>query len=328
VTDARRGVSRAARAALLAAALAAAACGGPEPTSERAHLGGAVAARVGDHEIAVSSVVAVARAQGIAPAAARDLLVRDAVFAEAARARGLTADFQVDGALARRLLHAYAAEGAAAGDVTDAELDAETQRHWLEIDRPEGFRTVHAVVLVKPDASADTKQRAAAVAEAIRARATALDLGPAPPPSRFSGAGAVAHDPAEKAFIDAAQAVPHDGFKVTAEALPPLTRDARWLSPDASSGVDPAFAAAAASLGSRGDVSPLTWTGFGVHVIVLLERTPAKHPPAAERRALVREAVMRARAEQKQKALLTARAADATVERSADASLALVPVAP
>ena len=72
------------------------------------------------------------------------------------------------GELARRVLRRILAE-ARATPPTEAELRDATDRRWLEIDRPEGFRTVHAVVRFEPRTTTPKEGRARALAEAIRA---------------------------------------------------------------------------------------------------------------------------------------------------------------
>ena len=132
--------------------------------------------------ISAGEVARIAAAQGVDVAKARDIAVRDALLASEAAARGLTespdARLAWDGELARRVLRRVLAE-ARARPPTAAELDAAAARRWLEVDRPEGFRTVHAVVRYEVKDDDAKKARARAVAEAIRAAALSPRCGTA-----------------------------------------------------------------------------------------------------------------------------------------------------
>ncbi|WP_438019699.1 peptidyl-prolyl cis-trans isomerase [Sorangium sp. So ce315] len=290
-----------------------------------------VAARVGAIDIPVDSVARIAAAQQIPPARARDAAIRDALFAAEARARGLeqNPDVQreISAALARRLLHRLKEEAVSAGPVTDEELRTATERHWLELDRPEGYRTVHAVVRLSADADEATRERARALAEAIRkAVLSARDVALRSEPPR-AAEGRPPSDPAADAFVSAAKAVPADGLEVVAQPLPPVTAAGRALTPEPQQ-FDVDFARAAASLAARGDLGAPVASSFGVHVIMLLERIPAQVVPAEERRRLVRDEVVADRARAAQSKLLEALRREPRVVGGIDALLELVRIEP
>src|SRR5262249_1125580 len=112
-----------------------------------------VVARVGGKDVTADAVARIARAQGVDAAPALEIAVRETLFARGAEARGLagTSDVKLarEGDLARRTLRRVLAE-ARATPPTEAELRDAAERKWLDVDRPEGFRTVHAVVRFAP----------------------------------------------------------------------------------------------------------------------------------------------------------------------------------
>lgn len=314
--------------ALTTAAVAAGACRSRETPSTGAlppregALRTGVVARVGEVEILAESVARIAAAQGIGAREARDLAVRDALFASEARAgwfdRG-PARVAIRGALARLALRDILAEAMRAGPVTDDELRDATARRWLELDRPPGFRTVHAVVRLDENADGTRRERALAIAEAVlRAVASVVSADPAPPPAGAS-------DPLVESFREAARTVPHEGFELIVEPLPPLAADGRVLEPGGRE-LDTDYARAASLLVERGEVGPPAVSRFGVHVIMLLERLPASGVPVEERRRLVRDEVVAGRARAVQNRLLEGMRQDSTIDHGVDAQLALVPV--
>lgn len=331
--------SRAAAGCLALTIVGAPACGtegSPDekvaPSPRASELTSGVVARVGADDIAGSSVARIAAAQRIDVASARDLAIRDALLAGEARAQALDASpdiaFAMRAVLARRLLRTYMDDAHRAGPVTDDELRQATEYRWLDLDRPDGFRTIHVVVRVDPAADDATKKRADALAgvilQAVQPAAEAARGAPAP----VAAPGAAPPpDPAVEAFTKAAGAVPRDGLEVTIEPLPPLAADGRVLEPG-SGAFDPTFALAAGSLARRGDLSPPVRTPFGVHVILLLERIPGVTLPIEERRRAVTADVISARARGAQTKLLEELRRGVAVDRSADALLALVAIEP
>jgi len=305
--------------------------GGPSgPPPERGDLAEGLAARVGREDVTAVSVLRISKAQGVEATTARDHAIRDALFASEARASGLAEEPEVEGevrgVLARRLLLQLLDEADRMGPVSDAELEEVTKRRWLELDRPEGFRTVHAVVRVPANASAEVRARAEVVAKAIQAAvAKAADV------ARTKGRPAPLRpndeiiDPAAEAFRLEAQAVSHDGLEVTIETLTPVSADGRLVASNGGA-LEVAFAKGAAQLAARGDVSALVTTSYGVHVIMLLERTPSSIVPVEERRRLVRDEVLWSRASALRMKLLQSLRRDVSVEPTAEALVALVPI--
>lgn len=320
------------RVTALAACLALASCEAPSPPSPPSSpltvkpLDGA-AARVGDALVARDQIARIASAQGISPAAARDLAIRDALFAAEARARGLDADPGVQlgeaALLARALVQDIAAAAEARGPVTDAELDEVTARHWTELDRPDAARAVHAVVTLKPDAPADARAAASSLAEAIRGAVSKIaEAAAAPPPPRDPRGP---EDPAVTAFRKAATEVPRGDREVRVEALPPVVADGRIVS-EGGGRFDETFARAAVQLQRRGEVSSVVETPFGYHVLLLLERVPGSTVPREERRRMVRDEVMSMRARAEKEKLIGDLRSNVATNRDVDALLALVPV--
>ncbi len=305
-------MSPAHRAIAAAACMCACAASAALSTSARgaATLPSRVAARVGAVEIPIDLVARIAAAQRISPAQARDVAVRDALFAGGARDRGLDKQPEIQGeisaALARRLLHSLKEEAESQGPVTDEELRAATERHWIELDRPEGFRTVHAVVRLPADADDATRQRARELADAIHtAVSSTREIALRSEPPRAPGSRQPPTDPAADAFISAAKGVAAGGLEVVAQLLPPVSAAGRALTPEPQH-FDVDFSRAAASLVARGDLSQPVRSSFGVHVIMLLERIPAQIVAVEERRRLLRDEIVTDRARAAQSKLLEA----------------------
>jgi peptidyl-prolyl cis-trans isomerase C len=300
-----------------------------------------VVARVGGQAITVDDVARIARAQGVDAAQARDLAVRDTLLARGAEARGLGSGREAllarDGDLARRRLRRILVQARAAPP-TEAELRDATARRWLEVDRPEGFRTVHAVVRFEPGDDDAKKARARALAEAIRRAALPIaerapDL---PLPEGVSAANARVSlapkddpDPLSAAFRQMVPAVAarDSGLQVVAEALPPVSVEGRVLVPG-DEHLDDAFARAAAALSGRGALSPVVESRFGAHVILLLERTPAVVLQGDARLARLGDDIVNERARAVERQLLAGLRAQSSVAPDAAALLGLVAVEP
>lgn len=298
----------------MAIAVALAACGkGPAPAAST-ELPEGVVARVAGADIRAEQVARIAAAQRVSPAEARDHAVRDALLARAARDRGLdrTSTFDRDEAatlarlMARRLL-----DDARRAPPTEAELADSAKRRWLDVDRPAGARTVHAVVHFSDSRdSAEKGARAEALAQAIRAvalplseRASTMPLVPGGPHPIARQLPSEDPDPLSGAFRAAALANGEKGLEMTVEPLSSVAADGRVLVPGAEP-VDPAYGRAAAALRERGDVSAVvkTWTGY--HVIMLLERTPELVLTGEARRARLFADIVNERARAAEKKLL------------------------
>src|SRR5450432_1650023 len=268
------------------------------PALRHAPLPNGVVARVGSDDISLATAQRIARAEGVALPVARDRALRDALFAAAARSafqgRGLIPVLE-RAAAARVLLEGLKDEAVARGPASDAEVAELTALRWRELDRPETARTTHAVALVEKPADEE------------KARALAKQI--------FDAVRGVT-DPDE--FLHLAQAVPHDGMQVRAERLPAVTADGRVYDPnkpsaDSEQGFDPDFAKAAMAL-HAGQISEPTKTRFGYHVILCEARLPELRVPLGERRALLRDEVLKGRAERAKQELLARLAAAAPIQ--------------
>jgi peptidyl-prolyl cis-trans isomerase C len=285
--------------------------GEPRPVATRAALPPGVVASVGGDLVRAETVARIASAQGIDRAAARDLAVRDAVFAAALRSdprHSASVAVAERAALGRALFEILEKQAEELGPVSDAELVELATERWTELDRPPSVRTAHAVVLVKKPE------------DAAAARALAERLLPA-----VRGATSTAE------FLSRAHTVlATPPLEIVAEELSPVTEDGRMWDPRAKPGtkfgtVDKDFARAASALANPGDQSPIVKSAFGYHVILLEERIPEQRTTLDERRALLGGEVVARRARKLLEKTLE-RLRESTpleVERTADGLTAL-----
>jgi hypothetical protein len=275
-----------------------------------------VVAKVGPRLVRAETVAHIARAQGLEPAAALEAAVRDALLAVAAEGGPDAAQPEVRvgvvGVTAQALLRELWAD-AAAPEISSEELATAAARRWIDVDRPEGFRAVHAVVQLDAKADEATRTRARELAGRIRlavapvaeqARAAAAPERTAAERFRFDPRGV--SDPAAEAFLRAAGSVDPAGLSVRSEALPVVAADGRVIDLGAEPGSSfaPEFAAAAAELSARGELSPPVSSSFGYHVILLLERLPARHASESELRAELRDGILADRGKRAHQQLL------------------------
>ena len=245
------------------------------------------AARAGAELISAATVTRFAESQGLAPHDAVRLAVSDALFAEGAKANlPAAATRSIErAATARSLLEQINRDAAAQGAPKPQELAEIVRERWLELDRPLGARTTHALVMNdKPARDAEAHALADKLAQELHGVTTSDEL------------------------IRRAKAFPAAGFEIRAEALPFVTADARVFAQTpkglrgSSQTFDPDYARAASALAEPGQLSPVTKSAFGYHVILLEERMPAltvAEPELSQRLApeiLVRRAA-RARTE-------------------------------
>ncbi len=252
---------------------------GHRPTRTEDHnaaLGGEVAARVGAQAIPLSVVASVADAQRVSVRDAVRKVVDDEIAASAARERGLDqhvpASWRLVAARARFASDRLFEEARAQGLPTDQEVAALSERHWAEVDRPPSVRVIHAIVVRPKDADLATSARR--LAEDVRAA-----VSPANDQQIEATAKAVAHDPK---------------LEIRVERLPAFTADG-WVT-EGGGRMDETFSRAAFALAPVGATSAVVESGFGFHVIRLLERLPEKRMPFETRRLAFAEEVYSLRA--------------------------------
>jgi peptidyl-prolyl cis-trans isomerase C len=288
----------------------------PPPPPVVATLPSGVVASVGSLPIASDRVAAVSKAQQISPADALKGEIRDAIFASAALQRGyddaLGVRAALRGQLARARLEQLPKE-ADQSEPSDAEVAGATARHFLELDRPEAFRVIHA--LVKVDAKADTGKK-------LQARALAERL------AERVAAAADADDFRQRAESISDRA----GLEVVVETLKPVAADGRVFDPEGPPAelghYELPFARAASRLTQAGQKSGIVSTVYGLHVLMLIERTPAKVVPLEDRRRILREEILTDRAKQLKSEVLQSLRSSArpVVERSTEELLSTIDV--
>jgi hypothetical protein len=248
-------------------------------------LSGAVV-RVGDETIDAETVRRLAATQKVSVPEARTRVIYDALMASGARQRGLANDpatiVATRGVLAEALLRKTRQQARLAPS-TPEEIARVTADHWLDLDRPQAVRTVHAVVRV---AESDGPQKIKAAQEIAKKISVAVQ--------GITDAGR---------FIDVANGVPHEGFEVVAQKLSPVTADGRVadLEHRPEPGKPPStfekeFVAIAWRLKTPGEQSAPVQTSFGWHVIMLTEIQPALVYPLEQRALMVRDEIVANRA--------------------------------
>jgi peptidyl-prolyl cis-trans isomerase C len=294
-------LSRCGAAFALLALAATCGCGeaaGP-PAAAISALPSGTLARVQSELVSATSVARVAERQGVAPREALSRLLSDALLASEARAvaaPGIVPTIE-RAAASRALLEKIAADAVAAGPATQAEIDALVSERWTELDRPDGVRTTHAVVL-NTDAGRDARARVVAGAVLAAAKdATSADD-----------------------FEKRAKSVAADGFEIRVEALPPVTADGRAFERKDQSFLpypgtfDEDFSRAAIQLKHPGELSPIVKSAFGYHVIRLVERIPGLRVPKAELQTALETEVRTRRAARARLELLTKLRAGSVVQ--------------
>jgi len=286
----------------------------PTATSS-ASLPAGSAARAGSELISTATITRIAQSQGVAPRDAVGLAVSDALFAEAAKAAlpSATTRSIERAAVARSLLEQFSQQAARAGPPTSHERAEILRDRWLELDRPAGARTTHAVVLnEKPELDAGAHALADKLFRALQGVTSGDEL------------------------IRLANALPAGSFKIRAEGLPFVTPDGRAFQPVGSgfrggtSTFDPDFARAASAIALPGELSPVSKSAFGYHVIRLEERLPGATVPEPElSQRIARETLVRRAARDRRELLEKLRQTSSVqLERAFDELTAQVKAAP
>lgn len=281
----------------------------PAPLAANAAARVAGAARLDAIDLPVDLVARVSSAREVAPRAAVDALVDDALLAQGAASTGLDADptlaWRLTAARAGYVATRLRDDARAAGHPTDAEVARVTESHWREVALPEQVRVIHAVVLRPKPPNAPDPPAPLSPQVASRARAIAREI-----------ANAVGPATSDADFESRANAVAHDGFDVKIERLPPFIADGRVSQQGSSDIMDETFAAAAFTLKAPGATSAVVESPFGWHVIRLLEQLPAQEIPLERRRSLFEEEIFSARARAARESLLAQASSRAPVEVS------------
>lgn len=250
----------------------------PPPAPADAVPAGAVAVCAG-RPVLAEQVAAVASARRVSPRQALDMLAFDARAAEAAERQGLArlpGVGQVARAEQARALLLRLRQRTA-GPPSPQEIAELRRERWLEFDRPEGARVIHAVAMGKEN-------------DAARKLASAIHA-----------AVAGAHDP--ETFERQANSVERGSIEVRVERLPPVARDGHLL--EGGGSLDGLFVAAAHDLKKTGDLSPVVATPFGYHVLFLIERLPESRLADAEIAAVAADEISARRAHAELRGLLS-----------------------
>jgi len=310
-----------------------AACGDTRPAPvERRALDGELVARVGEEQVAAETVRRIAAAQSVAPEAALDRALFDAVWAAEARTKlsPERVDAASDRVLARLLLADLAEQARGDGPPTDREVEEKTEKYWTRVARPASVVTGNAVVMVPKDSAEDVWVKAEAVAARIRAAAEAPAEKLRKDEASYDFDNAALHEPTGGLgeFVEAAKNVARDGFRVEAASTPPVAADnltVTRMREDRQPFVE-SFVARVMPL-RAGEIMVFR-TEYGVHVVVGVKSIPAEFQALEKRRQRFADEIYADRTRRITDALLGELKSKHRVEyeRSADGSLAEVRV--
>ncbi len=288
----------------------------PQPAQVAGQLPPGVVARVGKTNVTSGTVVRIAQAQKVDLLQARDRAVFDTLLAVGARDRGLANQPDVSGAVNRALARAMVRQLWAVAQrkpINGEELATVTARHWLELDRPVGYRTVHVLVWAKdetdPEKLAQARELADRLHAAVQKAVKVAREEPAPNYKDDSTRFAIRYkqpDPASRAFIRATWKVKPGKLTKKVEQLPVISASGRFMEFGAGPEhkVVKEYADATALLEKRGDLSPVIKTRFGFHVIMLLEKIPGQRRSEQYRRKALTEEIFGDRAKRSYEAML------------------------
>jgi hypothetical protein len=300
--------------------------GGEAPQAQKAALSAGVVARVDGEPIHAETVAAIARAQGVSTEEALRKATFDALVAREARARGFdrSAQTEVSAQLASLLIAEVAREARAKGEPTDDELGPFVEGRWWELNRPDGVVVAQIVVQTPKIAETDpaTDEAALAIARKVRAAVAVVqpDVRKSEAPDFSLKAGPFKPDPIYPLFQDLGLAVEHEGFQLSANAIPPFGADGYVQKPGELEMVDQRFVKGAFALEARGDLSEPVRSDSGWHVILMLGKTKGYQAPRADLLARFGEIVVEERA-RNALADIVARGRkehDAAIERNTD----------
>ncbi len=275
-----------------------------------------VVATVGESQITLESLRRAVGRSAELPRAILDQFVEARAYGLYAQARGLERgrrQMTERAILARVLLERIEEKSKTPSTPTDAEVDAMTEKRWIEFDRPEAVITCHAVVHAERLDAAVGVSLAQRLADALRPLTNC------------------------EAFLESAKAFPAVGAKITAERLPPVTPAGRTLildhkgePVDEGNAFDPDFARGAHQIKTVGAQSGIIRSSFGWHIILLESSVPAKHVSLEDRRKSLTPDILSQRASDLSEGLIaeSRRRIPITVDRAAIEAVGRVRVDP
>lgn len=300
------------------------ACNAEAPQAQKTALSGGVVARVDGEPIFAETVSAIAAAQGVSADDALKKATFDALVAREARAKGKgrRAQTEVSAQLASVLIAELTREAKAKGEPTEDELGPFVEGVWWELNRPDGVVVAQIVVVVPPKADAAADEAALAIARKIRAAVAVVgpEVRRAKQPD-FSVTGApFKPDPISPLFQELGLDVEHEGFQLSADALPPFGADGYLQRPGPPLMLDQRFVKGAFALKARGDLSDPVRSDSGWHVILMLGKTAGYQAPRAELLERFGEIVIEERARNALAEIVTRgrKEHDTAIERNTD----------